>query len=90
MSQQEPKEPYVYQPDPSASLESLAWAVSGPGTKDYEGKRYTKADAEAIVRMLKIRAAIDALVGNGGRRCEKCGGQMAHYRLWGYRCMSCH
>jgi hypothetical protein len=23
----------------------------------------------------------------GGRRCSKCGGTMAHYRLWGYRCV---
>lgn len=22
-------------------------------------------------------------------RCQKCGGQMAHYRLKGYRCMRC-
>jgi uncharacterized Zn finger protein len=35
-----------------------------------------------------IRQLHEEVMG-GGRRCEKCDGQMAHYRLKGYRCVRC-
>lgn len=83
MSQQEPTEPYVYQPDPAKSLEDKAWALSGPGASDYEGKRFTKAEAQQELARLKIRLELDAF--DAGRRC-KCGALMTHYRLGGWKC----
>lgn len=90
MSQREPTEPYVYQPDPAKSIEDKAWAVSGPGTEAYHGKRFAKVDAEQLVNLLKaqieVKHLIDAEMG-GGRRCDKCGGSMSHSRLFGWRCL---
>lgn len=90
MSQREPTEPYVYQPDPAKSIEDKAWAVSGPGTEAYHGKRFTKVDAEQLVNLLKtqieVKHLIDAEMG-GARRCDKCGGSMSHSRLVGWRCL---
>jgi hypothetical protein len=88
MSQREPTEPYVYQPDPAKSVEDKAWAIAGPGAKDYEGKRFTKAEAEHQLKVLMTRLSLNLL--DMARRCEKCGGVMAHYRLYGYRCMRCN
>lgn len=55
MSQREPTAPYVYQPDPAKSLNDRAWAISGPGAADYEGKRFTKAEAEEELSRLMSR-----------------------------------
>lgn len=52
MSQKEPDRPYVYQPDSAKSVNDKAWAVSGPGAEAHQGKRYTKAEAEAIAEKL--------------------------------------
>jgi hypothetical protein len=52
MSQREPDRPYAYQPDPAKSVEDKAWAVSGPGTEKYQGKRYTKAEAESLAEQI--------------------------------------
>jgi hypothetical protein len=97
MSQQAPTKPYVYQPDPAPPpgidpANCRIWSVGGPGTESYTGvgQRYTRAEADAIVRQLELSARLTELVGeSGGTRCDKCGGQMAHYRLYGYRCMRC-
>jgi hypothetical protein len=85
MSQDEPTEPYVYQHDPDKTLEDKSWAISGPGAKEYAGLRFTKAEAERELKRLKTRLEIKAF--DMGRRCEKCGGKMAHYRLRGWKCL---
>jgi len=85
MSQKEPTQPYVYQPDPAKTLEDKAWAIAGPGTAEYEGKRFTKAEAERQLKVLMTRLCLNLL--DMARRCERCGGQMAHYRLGGWQCV---
>lgn len=85
MSQAEPTEPYVYQPDPAKSLEDKAWAISGPGADDYKGKRFTKAEAELELKRLMTRLCLNLL--DMARRCEKCGRTMAHYRVGGWKCL---
>lgn len=86
MSQREPTEPYVYQPGRAVTDGVRIYGVAGPGAEAHHGKRYTKEDAEAIVRTLKI----DALAGElKGRECPRCGMGMAHFRLKGYQCPRC-
>lgn len=86
MSQQQPKEPYVYQPGSIGDSDRI-FGVGGPGAEEYEGKRFTKQEAERVVNKLRLDRLIKESLGE--RLCSKCGGAMAHYRLYGYRCMRC-
>jgi hypothetical protein len=54
MSQREPSSCYVYQPDPDkpGELDPKIFAVGGPGSEKYQGKRFTRADATAIAESL--------------------------------------
>lgn len=51
----------------------------------------TVVTKEKQAELAKAIAAIEAQtpLGNpaSGLRCPKCGSQMAHYRLYGYRCL---
>jgi hypothetical protein len=55
MSQAEPTEPYVFQPGPVNDPSGKIYGVSGPGTEEYQGKKYTKEDAEWIVKKLRMK-----------------------------------
>lgn len=43
----------------------------------------------SIPQQEKFRDELDSISGEGalGRKCPKCGGAMAHYRLKGYQCL---
>ena len=58
MSNFEPKEPYVYQPDGINSPDyPRIYALAGPGVPlKYQGKRYVKEDAESILNKLKEKS----------------------------------
>lgn len=65
MSDIEPTEPYVYQPEPVDSpLAPRLWSVSGPGAEDFQGIRLEKKHAKSLARLLlrvrNLNAAIDA------------------------------
>ncbi len=56
MSDTEPKEPYIYQPgrpvydDPDPKI----YALGGPGTQDFCGRRFTRKDAEILLDQVKL------------------------------------
>lgn len=54
MSSYEPSKPYVYQPDPVSSPNfPRIYALAGPGVpKEFEGKRFTKADAYEVLDLI--------------------------------------
>lgn len=59
MSSKEPTGPYVYQPEPvNSPLYPRIFAVGGPGAEDYDGQRFTRADANRIVEKLRFRVLI--------------------------------
>ena len=55
MSNYEPNQPYVYQPDPINSPHyPVIYALAGPRVpKEYRGKRYTKRVAENILKKIQ-------------------------------------
>lgn len=73
MSQKEPCEPYVYQPDAAKSVYDKAWTISGPGTDAYIGKRFTKEEAERELKKIMARLAANLI--EMCRTC-KCGGKL--------------
>lgn len=91
--QTEPQAPYIFQPDPPfgslPSHQQRIFAIAGPGSEKFRGKRFTRAEAEQALDTLVLDGVgmLDSFLSPGGRRCEQCGGQMAHYRLHGYRCL---
>ncbi len=61
MSDYQPTKPYVYQPDPVNSPDyPRIYALAGPGIpKEYQGKRYTKAEAEDALAALESSDSYD-------------------------------
>lgn len=55
MSNYQPNQPYVYQPDPVNSPDyPKIYALAGPGVpKKYQGKRYTKGEAENVLTKIQ-------------------------------------
>ncbi len=49
----EPTKPYVYQPDaPDGTNDPKIYAVAGPGTEEYRGRRFTKDAANFLLKFL--------------------------------------
>lgn len=56
MSDREPTEPYVYQPEPVTSpLAPRLWSIAGPGTDGWDGVRLTKEHANKLVGLLRLK-----------------------------------
>ena len=55
MSNYQPTEPYVYQPEPMSSPDyPRIYALAGPGVpKEYKDKKYTKEEAKAALIEIK-------------------------------------
>jgi hypothetical protein len=49
-----------------------------------EPKKHTSPEEQKRLREELSKQIAELAAGD--RRCETCGGQMAHYRLFGYRC----
>jgi hypothetical protein len=62
MSQQDPRTPYIYQPEPDGDSPYI-YAIAGPGAEEFRGVRFTKEAAERELAALKAR-----LIGRAIRR----------------------
>jgi hypothetical protein len=55
MSQQDPRTPYIYQPEPPTNPDGRYYAIAGPGSEDLQTMRFTREEAERELAGLKAR-----------------------------------
>jgi formylmethanofuran dehydrogenase subunit E-like metal-binding protein len=57
MSNIEPTKPYIYQPEPVYAKDGTEnvqrFGVAGPGAEGYFGKRFTREEAEELLKTLE-------------------------------------
>ena len=68
--------------------EKSEW-INGPATMAAEVVGQQQAERRKALSDRIKELENDQVSGQGalGRKCSKCGGAMAHYRLHGYRCL---
>lgn len=55
MSEREPTRPYIFQPEPDRpAYAGRIYAIGGPGSEKYAGKRFTRAEAQESLEKLAL------------------------------------